>query len=487
MSMRRNWLYRSIGGLALVVLALVAVGMATGVLHLPSSDSGAEKPDPPEDSLLAVELVHGKAHTVSVPADVRRALGIRKKGKDGKEVDQIAAAEAPVRTRPLVMPGSTAIDPGLIVRLHIRFAPADVVQVGSIDDPHSPVGSTQPPDKRPLQAGDSVKSGQRLLRLRSVDVGNKKNDLFDALSQLRLDQEILANAQKKSSAVPEVFLNTAKRNAEADVINIQRAENTLYSWEIPEADIQAVRDAAAKIATLQDKAKMARQKIEEWGRVDLTSPIDGVLLEQNVSQGTITDNTQNLFQIAPVDPLVVYANVPEDNLPDLEDLKSSTKNWIDWTVKTVGAKPIQGYVDSIGYLIDPNQHTAMVRGHIPNHNGALRGGQFVTASVELRPPKDVVEVPIGAVVEDGTQSIVFVQEDPTKPVYAMRRVKVTHRFDGTAYIRSTPIPKEEQLTPEEEAEHLLPKEPLHLGERVLTAGALELKGRLLELESQAGN
>ena len=81
-------------------------------------------------------------------------------------------------------------------------------------------------------------------------------------------------------------------------------------------------------------------------------------------------------------------------------------------MRTVGTKPIAGLVDDIGYLIDPNQHTAVVRGHIPNPNGLLRAGQFVTATVELLPPKNVVEVPIGALVEDGKDSIVFVQADP---------------------------------------------------------------------------
>ncbi len=80
----------------------------------------------------------------------------------------------------------------------------------------------------------------------------------------------------------------------------------------------------------------------------------------------------------------------------------------------------------------------MVRGHIPNPNGLLRAGQFVTATVELLPPKNVVEVPIGALVEDGKDSIVFVQADPKEPVYTMRRVQVTNRFDRTAYVRSVP-------------------------------------------------
>ena len=179
--------------------------------------------------------------------------------------------------------------------------------------------------------------------------------------------------------------------------------------------------------------------------MELKAPDDGFIIEQNVAlHETVVDNTTNLFQIAKVDPLIVLAAVPEDDLPALQDLKSQTQNLIGWTVRTVGTEPIAGLVDDIGYLIDPNQHTAVVRGHIPNPNGLLRAGQFVTATVELLPPKNVVEVPIGAVVEDGKDSIVFVQTDPKKPIYTMRRVQVTNRFDRTAYVRSVPATKDEE-------------------------------------------
>ncbi|MGA2257259.1 MAG: hypothetical protein ABSG53_21600, partial [Thermoguttaceae bacterium] len=129
--------------------------------------------------------------------------------------------------------------------------------------------------------------------------------------------------------------------------------------------------------------------------------------------------------------------------------------------------------------IDLNQHTAVVRGHIPNPNGMLRAGQFVTATVELLPPKNVVEVPIGALVEDGKDSIVFVQTDPKEPIYTMRRVEVTNRFDRTAYVRSVPVTKKaEERGPREDAQLSLPVEPLQEGDRVITTGALELKTAL---------
>jgi cobalt-zinc-cadmium efflux system membrane fusion protein len=429
---------------------------------------------------LAVELVAGKPNSLFVPEEVRKSLGICK-----GNVDQIAIAEKPTRTRPLVMPGSTALDPSRLIRVRVRFTPAEVVEIGKIDDPHSSPGNI-PPLRRELQAGDPLRQGDLLAVLFSVDVGNKKNDLFDALSQLRLDEEVLKRAEARSSAVPEVFLLNARRNVQGDINAVNRAENTLKTWAIPEEDIQAVRDEVKSITNGQDASAKIKDRLKQWARVELKAPDDGFIIEQNVAlHETVVDNTTNLFQIGKVDPLIVLAAVPEDDLPALQDLKSQTRNFIAWTVRTVGSQPIEGLVDDIGYLIDPNQHTAVVRGHIPNPNGVLRAGQFVTATVELLPPKNVVEVPISALVEDGKDSVVFVQVDARKPVYTMRRVRVTNRFDRTAYVRSTPVNHEEGLAPEEEGQPSLPAEPLGEGERVLTTGALELKTALANRLSES--
>ena len=88
-------------------------------------------------------------------------------------------------------------------------------------------------------------------------------------------------------------------------------------------------------------------------------------------------------------------------------------------------------------------------------------------------------------MDDGKQSLVFVQPDPAKSHYTMRRVQVTHRFDQRVFVRITPIPEKEQLTATEKEEGLLPKVALRPGDRVLLAGVGELKAALLNLESQA--
>ncbi len=222
-----------------------------------------------------------------------------------------------------------------------------------------------------------------------------------------------------------------------------------------------------------------------WGRVTLRSPINGVVIEYNIHKNEmVVDNTVNLFQIADVSRLLVKANCPEDQLPALEALGFNERRW---TVRTVGADSaagLTGTIAEISYIIDPNQHTAVIKGYVGNPGKHIRAGQYVSATVQIPPPGDVVEIPVDALVDDGRQSLVFVQPDAAKRQYTMRRVDVTHRFDRTVFVRDTPIPKAEQLTAREAEEGLLPKEPLRPGERVLVAGSVELKRVAIDLDSR---
>ena len=475
---------KAVGGVLLGLLALAGLATASGAVRLPWSppvdDPPASEAKTPE---LAVELVEGKPHTLFVPEDVRKALGIRV-----GNADLIATATRPTRTRPLVMPGSTALDPTRIFRVRARFAPspssAEVVQIGQMaQDPRR--SKQLHTEFRELHSGDRVAKGDLLAVFHSVDVGNKKNDLIDAIYQLKLDEEILKAAQAKSEVVPQVFLWNAQRNVQGDVNTVNRAVSMLQTWGIPEEDIQAVRDEAENVKKRGGKHDKAKDEL--WPRVEMRAPANGVIIERNLGlHEIVVDNTTNLFQIADVDKLFIAANVPEDDLPELEVLRELSGDLIRWTVKTVGSDPIPGYIDDIGYIIDPNQHTAVVKGYIDNKGEKLRGGQFVAATVVLPPPEDVVEIPTNAMIEDGQQTVVFVETDAAKQQYTMRRVQLTRRFEKTVFVRSKPFEKREaQLTPDEVELGLLPKEPLRPGERILQTAVNELKAVLLDRESRA--
>lgn len=234
-----------------------------------------------------------------------------------------------------------------------------------------------------------------------------------------------------------------------------------------------------------EEKKAREEQLNRWARVELKAPFDATIIERNVAQHeVIVDGTTNLFTLARVDQIAVIANAPEDDLPTLQALDFAHRRW---TVRSVGipATGLEGPIDEIGYLIDPNQHTAVIKGHIPNPGGRLRGGLFASLTIVLPPPPDTVEIPIDAVVDDGKQCVVFVQADPAKENYTMRRVLLTHRFEKTAFVRSVLKPEDKLLKPGERDQGVLPPEPLRAGERVILSGVLELKKELEDKEGES--
>jgi cobalt-zinc-cadmium efflux system membrane fusion protein len=482
---------RYAAGVVVLLLVVATIGAANGALKLPGRDNAGvpETDSPVKESVAGIELVPGKPHTLYVPADVRTALGIRK-----NNVDQIVTAAKPTSTRPLLMPGTTMLDPTRLIPIRALFAPspssAQVVEIGTIEEDRLKTGSTTTV-RRELRSGDKVTKGNLLAAFYSVDVGNKKNDLIDAIYQLKLDSQILKRWESKASVVPDVMLWQQKKAVQSDINAINRAVSTLRTWGIPEEDIQAARDEAER-AKPEDAEKRLKQhdkaNFDRWARVEIKAPDDGIIVERNITAHTVvSDNTINLFQIAKLDEdgggprLFVVANCPEDDLPALQALPERARRW---TISTVGSGPLEGYIDDISYIIDPNDHTAKVKGHIDNKEGRLLAGKMISAKVELPPPSDLVEVPSDAVVDDGQQAIVFVQTDAQKQYYTMRRVELVERFDRTLFVRNKPFTKTEERTAEEEELGMLPKSSLAPGEQILRTGVGELKTALLDKESQ---
>ena len=335
------------------------------------------------------------------------------------------------------------MDTNQLVRVHSRFA-GEVIDLGGTPKQGGPPQEKQAP-LPPAAFGDHVDREQLLAVVWCKDLGEKKSELADALSQLHFDQEQLAKMSEaaREGAVSDAKLRQQERNVEADLMAVARAERTLRVWRLSESEIQAVKEEADRIRAR--KGRRDPEKEKTWARVEVRAPLDGIVVEKNVAVGDIIDTTADLFKIANVNTLTVWANAYEENLPALLDLPPEKLRWTVRVNADPAMEPLKGRIDKIGYVTDPTQHTVMVMGRVNNPGGRLRAGQFITATVALQPSAHEVVVPASAVVEDGRQSIVFVQPDAKEPCYSMRQVSVAWRSQGEVHLHS-------RLGPEESAQ-----------------------------------
>jgi len=399
----------------------------------------------------APELAKEK-DALTLPADVVTRLKVRTE-----------PAQPSIVPSALELSGSLILDSDRLAHVHARF-PGEVVELGKTNNPGAP--------GQPVAFGQHVHKGQLLAVIWSHDLGEKKSDLIDALSQLRVDEDSLERITKAAAegSVPDRVLHDTERKVEADRIAISRAERTLQSWRISKEEIDSVRAEAERLA--HEKTAKREEVVAQWAKLEVLSPLDGTVIERNVALGELVDTSTDLFKIADLSRLGVLAYAYEEDLPTLDRLPASQRVW---SVTVPGAPGRIGRFDQVGCIIDPNQHTALVMGWVDNPDGKLRVGQFVTTRLEIPPPQGEVVVPAAALCEESDRTYVFVQADG-KATYARRGVSVTRRSGDKAYVRSRP-------TPEESRRGLA---PLAAGEKVVVSRVVELAASLDSLQQNSG-
>jgi cobalt-zinc-cadmium efflux system membrane fusion protein len=453
-------------GIALVVGPLVLVGVLAAMpfVGLPGPFPWGKRPQgetsPGSESTSSAVRVPGRPDTVQLPADVVETLRI-----------QTATARQATEGRTIDMSGRLALDANRLARVHSRFA-GEVVQVEQVPDT-AHLGSQT--ELRALRPGDKVVENQLLAIVWSKDLGEKKSELMAAVSQLRLDRTALKNleASYQKGAIPERSLLEAQQKVESSLIALDRARRTLRSWRLTEAEIKAIEQEAERLKPTPGKIDTTADK--QWARVEVRAPFAGTIVEKNITLGDIVDTSTNLFIIADVNRLAVWADAYEEDLPALLRVPFQDLHWTIRLKADPAAGPLNGTIDYISEIIDPTQHTALVVGRINNAHGRLRAGQFVTATVVLPVAETEVEVPTTALIEDGRSSVLFVQEDPGQPRYTLRKVAVVRRRPDAVVLRA-------RLSPSEERRGMQAVKP---GERVVRSGAVELKKALEELQSAA--
>lgn len=441
-----------VAGLAVAVPALGTPALqrflnpSTGPVAAPNLESQAR-------------LVAGREDEIELPREVVGRLGVT-----------TAPVQTAVTPRPLELAGSLSFDPNYLGRVQARF-PGEVVALGTIYG-HA---SSDFPDEPILRYGNTVKKGQLLAVVLSKDLGEKKSEMVDALVRLWFDEAQLEKFEElvKQSVVPAVTVMNQRTLVATDRNAVFRVELTLQTWRVPQTEIDDVKEEAKRVYERQSPRNMKKEM--EWAKVEVRAPFDGTIVEKSVAPHNIVTTDFDLFKVADLRNLGVMVHAYEEDLDELSQLQRG----FPWKVRAPGY-PNGGLLKSdglqqVGLIVDPTQHTAPIMGRVQNHDGKLRVGQFAKATVDLPAPSNVVSVPSSALEEDGEESVLFVQSDPTKLRYTRRRVSVAMRLRDVIYIRS-------ELSERERKKGLQEVKP---GEFIVTEGVLELQAALEDLQARA--
>jgi cobalt-zinc-cadmium efflux system membrane fusion protein len=242
--------------------------------------------------------------------------------------------------------------------------------------------------------GDTVKKGQLLMKVRSVDLSGAFSDYKHAVAD-----EVLARAQ------------------------LERAKILLEKGAIAQKDVEVAQDA-------EEKAKVDIETAEEHVRVlgadvknptavvDVAAPISGVITDQQVTTAAGTQGlaSPNAFTISDLSHVWIMCDVYENDLSFVR-----VGEFADIKLNAYPGRTFRGRIGNIGPILDPNIRTAKVRIEVENP-GLMRLGMFVTATFHSSQRAVRVSVPASAVLHLHDRDWVYTPEGTAG---RFRRLEVT--------------------------------------------------------------
>jgi membrane fusion protein, heavy metal efflux system len=285
--------------------------------------------------------------------------------------------------------------------------------------------------KLDAQAGQHVKKGDPLAEIESPDAGS-------ALSDLGKAQAAVAAAEREYRREKELY--DAHAGAQRDLETAQNA------FEQAKAELSRAR---ARAGTFHGTGQ----------HFALRSPIEGDVIARNVNpgmevQGLYAGGTApELFTIGSLDPIWVYAEVFEVDLPRVRVGAPVSIKVIAYPERTFA-----GRLDWVSSALDPISRTARVRCTLANPARELLPEMYATVSIET-PGRRALAIPRSAIVQVGEERVVFVktgQNESGLSRFERRRV-ILEDSD------SDPVPVKMGLT---------------AGDPVVVSGALLMSGML---------
>jgi membrane fusion protein, multidrug efflux system len=222
------------------------------------------------------------------------------------------------------------------------------------------------------------------------DIGSRvnKGELLAEIDTPEVDQELSqARASRQQTAAATDLAKTSAERWE----NLRKTDSV--SQQETDMQTSAYKQSVANLAASDANVRRLEQ-LESFKRV--YSPFSGVLTKRTVDPGALINAGSTgaaLFVIARVDPLRVYANVPQAYSPAI---KKGMPAQI--TLQELPGQKFAGTVTRTADAIDPVTRTLLTEVDVPNKDGRLLPGSFGELHFQPRIDVEKITVPVNAML-----------------------------------------------------------------------------------------
>jgi membrane fusion protein (multidrug efflux system) len=163
-----------------------------------------------------------------------------------------------------------------------------------------------------------------------------------------------------------------------------------------------VNEARTKMAVSQSVLKIAREQLD---RTTIRSPVSGVVNRMLREAGEYVQAGTEVAEIVEIDPVKVVVDVPERDVPHL------AIGHVAKVLPDSNGDPLTGRISYIGELADPLTRSTRAEITMPNPEYRLRSGQIVRVRLSRGLRRNVVMIPLMAVMPLEKGYEVFVVRD----------------------------------------------------------------------------
>ena len=189
----------------------------------------------------------------------------------------------------------------------------------------------------------------------------------------------------------------------------QELEDALAKDQNSEASINVAKAALDATEEQLGVSSADRQRVQALSDYSVvTAPFSGVITKRYADTGSLiqagtTSNTQAMpvVQLAQSDVLRLRMPVPEEDVPYIQD-----GGTVEVRVQATG-KTFMGKVVRFARALDPSTRTMITEVDVPNPTLELSPGMYAETVIALQQRKNVLTVPIQAVVQGASQSYVL--------------------------------------------------------------------------------
>lgn len=286
-----------------------------------------------------------------------------------------------------------------------------------------------------VKIGDYVKTGQVLMTVEGLDIGEIKAGFMIAKAALDYSK---ANYERQKKLFDE------KIGSQKSLLESQAEyEKTLAEYKAEDKKIHSVG--------LSDDDVTDGNKSEEHtsGTLPIKSSINGVVVERNVVIGQLVDATTNAFKVINTNNVWIDGQIYEKDLT-----KINQKTDAAFTSSTYQNEKFNGRIIYVGQTVDEHSRTITVRGEFGNSNNKLKPQMFGELKIPVSENAKTIMISTEAIVKESQEEYVFVQiSDST---FVKRKVITGMSVDNRIEI----------------------KEGLKESEKVVTKGVFYLKSEL---------